>query len=72
MLPCVKFYDRDIFTCPAQHYDHSGFAPTRAKQEARQKREGGKFLTIVCNDNPYEAVWQPEEGTCEEFALPDG
>lgn len=53
-------------------YGHPGFAPIRTKQEARQKRERGKFLTIVCNDNPYEAVWQPEEGTCEEFALQDG
>jgi hypothetical protein len=22
---------------------------------------------IVCTDNPYAAVWQPAEGTCETF-----
>jgi hypothetical protein len=48
-------------------YDDPGFAPIRAAQEARQARERGRFLTIVCNDNPYEAVWQPAEGTCERF-----
>ena len=49
-------------------YDDPGFAPIRASQEARQVREREKFLAIVCNDNPYEAVWQPVEGTCEQFA----
>jgi hypothetical protein len=49
-------------------YDDPGFAPIRAKQEARQAREREKFLAIVCNDNPYGAFWQPAEGTCEQFA----
>ena len=49
-------------------YDDPGFAPIRAGQEARQVRERKKFLDIVCTDNPYAAVWQPEEGTCEQFA----
>ncbi len=49
-------------------YDDPGFAPIRASQEARQKRERDRFLDIVCTDNPYAAVWQPEEGTCELFA----
>ena len=49
-------------------YDDPGFAPIRAKQEARQVREREKFLAIVCNDNPYATVWQPAEGTCEQFA----
>jgi tetratricopeptide (TPR) repeat protein len=53
-------------------YDDPGFAPIRASQEARQKRERDKFLTIVCTDNPYVAVWQPEEGTCERFAALGG
>jgi TolB-like protein/Tfp pilus assembly protein PilF len=46
-------------------YDDPGFAPIRASQEARQRRERDKILDIVCTDNPYAAVWQPEEGTCE-------
>ena len=48
-------------------YDDPGFAPIRASQEARQARERERFLAIVCTDNPYESVWQPEEGTCERF-----
>jgi len=53
-------------------YDHPDFTPILAKQEARQKRERDRFLTIVCNDNPYEDVWQPEMGTCEQFAAEGG
>jgi len=49
-------------------HDDPGFAPIRARQEARQVRERERFLTIVCTDNPYAAVWQPAEGTCERFA----
>ena len=33
-------------------YDDPGFAPIRAKQEARQVRERESFLAIVCGDNP--------------------
>jgi TolB-like protein len=53
-------------------YDDPGFAPIRAGQEARQVRERKRFLHVVCTDNPYEAVWQPAEGTCEQFAAADG
>lgn len=49
-------------------YGDPGFAPILARQEARQVREREKILSIVCNGNPYEAVWQPAEGTCERFA----
>ena len=48
-------------------YDDPGFAPIRARQEARQVRERNRFLAIVCTDNPYEAVWQPAERACERF-----
>jgi TolB-like protein/Flp pilus assembly protein TadD len=48
-------------------YDDPGFAPILARQEARQAREREKVLAIVCTDNPYEAVWQPAEGTCERI-----
>ena len=53
-------------------YDDPGFAPIFAIQEARQSRERDKFLAIVCADNPYEEVWQPVEGTCEQFAAEGG
>jgi len=49
-------------------YDDPGFAPIRAGQEARQARERERFLAVVCTDNPYAAVWQPAERTCERFA----
>jgi TolB-like protein/Tfp pilus assembly protein PilF len=51
-------------------YDNPGFAPILARQEARQIREREKVLLVVCNDNPYEAVWQPADGTCDRFASP--
>ena len=53
-------------------YDDPGFAPIRAAQEARQARERERFLAIVCTDNPYAAIWQPAEGTCERFAATGG
>jgi TolB-like protein len=53
-------------------YDDPGFAPIRASQEARQARERKKVLAVVCTDNPYAAVWQPAEGTCEGFAAAGG
>jgi hypothetical protein len=53
-------------------YDDPGFASIRAVQEARQERERNRFLAIVCNDNPYSAVWQPAEGTCEQFQAAHG
>jgi len=53
-------------------YNDPGFAPIRAGQEARQARERNRFLDIVCTDNPYAAVWQPAEGTCELFAATSG
>ena len=48
-------------------YNDPGFAPIRAMQVARQKRERNRLLAIVCNDNPYETVWRPAEGTCEQL-----
>ncbi len=53
-------------------YDDPGFAPILARQEARQVRERERILAIVCTDNPYEAVWQPAQGTCERFATSGG
>jgi TolB-like protein/lipopolysaccharide biosynthesis regulator YciM len=49
-------------------YADADFTPIRKTQEARQERERSRFLAIVCNDNPYATVWQPAEGTCEQFA----
>lgn len=53
-------------------YDDPDYAPIRASQEARQTGERKKFLSIVCNGNPYASVWQSEEGTCERFAPSGG
>ena len=49
-------------------YDDPGFAPILAGQEARQTRERNRFLSTVCNNNPYADVWQPAEETCDRFA----
>ncbi len=69
----AKAVDEGYFIRPNEAYlqtlyDDPGFAPIRASQEARQAREREKVLAVVCTDNPYAAVWQPAEGTCEGFA----
>jgi hypothetical protein len=48
-------------------YDDPGFVPIMSGQQDRQSRERKRFLNIVCTDNPYAAVWQPAERTCERF-----
>ncbi|NNE06700.1 MAG: tetratricopeptide repeat protein [Xanthomonadales bacterium] len=53
-------------------YEHPGFAAIREVQTARATREREKFLGVVCVDNPYAEVWQPAEGTCEEFVVGAG
>jgi len=53
-------------------YDDPGFAAIRDIQESRRDRERSRFLAIVCNDNPYADVWQPNEATCERFAAENG
>ena len=73
----AKAAEDGTFILPAEAYlqtiyDDPDFAPIRANQETRQARERERFLTIVCTDNPYAAVWQPEEGTCERFAAAGG
>jgi tetratricopeptide (TPR) repeat protein len=49
-------------------YDDPGFVPILERQQIRQARERNKVLAVVCADNPYESVWQPEDGTCEGFS----
>ena len=73
----AKAADGGFFILPNEAYlqtlyDDPGFAPILAGQKARQARERNRFLSIVCTDNPYEAVWQPAEGTCERFAAESG
>ena len=53
-------------------YDDPGFAHIIARQEERQARERKVILEIVCTDNPYEAVWQPHEGTCGQLKGANG
>jgi TolB-like protein len=48
-------------------YADPGFAPILARQKTRQMRERSKVLAVVCENNPYEVVWQPAEETCEKF-----
>lgn len=52
-------------------YNDPGFVPIRNTQETRVGIEREKFLKIVCNDNPYAAVWQPSDNTCDRFAKQD-
>ncbi|MFC1776800.1 tetratricopeptide repeat protein [Pseudomonadota bacterium] len=73
LLLIAKAAEDGYFILPAEAYlqtlyDDPDFAPIIASQQARQARERSRFLAIVCTDNPYAAVWQPAEGTCEQFA----
>ena len=73
----AKAAEDGFFIAPSEAYlqvlyDDPGFAPIRAGQQARQTRERERVLAIVCTDNPYATVWQPEEGTCEQFAAAGG
>jgi len=45
-------------------YDDPGFAPIRTRYSERQAGERDDFLSSVCTDNPWAAVWTPVEGTC--------
>jgi hypothetical protein len=46
---------------------HPGYAPIREKYEAWLQGERQVFLGVVCKDNPYAEVWQPQPETCEGF-----
>lgn len=48
-------------------YDDPGFAPILAADETHQTEQRNTFLAIVCTDNPYAAVWLPEESSCAEW-----
>ena len=50
----------------------AGFPFIHTIQVARQDRERASFLTIVCIVNPYEAVRQPTEATCERPSAAGG
>jgi len=48
-------------------HDDPGFAPILEAQQARQAREQGRLLAVVCRDNPYTAVWHPAPATCARY-----
>ena len=48
-------------------YDHPGFAEILEIQRQRQESERGKFLSVVCKDNPYAELWSPPEGSCRDL-----
>jgi tetratricopeptide (TPR) repeat protein len=52
-------------------YDDPGFGAILERQAAHQTRQREKFLAVVCNDNPYADVWQPEAETCGKAQPPD-
>lgn len=60
----AKFYPPDI-------YEEPRFAQIQAKQDAVQARERARFLSVVCDDNPYQEVWQPVQSTCGGYEKTD-
>lgn len=49
-------------------YQEPEFQLIFERQAARQARERKKVLEVVCNENPYAAVWQPVTETCKKIA----
>jgi hypothetical protein len=52
-------------------YDNSRLTPVFERLRAHQANERRKFLAALCPNNPFAAVWQPLEGTCEKYATAD-
>jgi TolB-like protein/DNA-binding winged helix-turn-helix (wHTH) protein/Tfp pilus assembly protein PilF len=66
----AKAATEGFFILPAEAYfdvlhEDSRFAEILERQVERQMREQARFLAVVCTDNPYAGVWEPENGTCE-------
>jgi adenylate cyclase len=72
-LASIALAIEEGFFIPLNHaylqflYDDPGFAPILETQRHRQAREREKFLSVVCNDNPYADVWQPSDETCQTY-----
>ena len=49
-------------------FQDPGFAPILERQRIRQERERRKVLAVVCENNPYAAIWQPTSETCQQAA----
>jgi len=47
--------------------NHPGYARIRELREQWLRGEQQAFLNVVCQGNPYAAVWQPQPETCEGF-----
>jgi TolB-like protein len=45
--------------------NHPGYARIRELRQDWLRGEQQAFLNVVCEANPYAAVWQPQPGTCE-------
>ncbi len=59
-IPFGLHYMQELLT-------HPGYAPIREKREAWMHSERQALFRIVCADNPYAKVWQPQPETCEGF-----
>jgi TolB-like protein/DNA-binding winged helix-turn-helix (wHTH) protein len=46
--------------------DEPVFVEILERQARRQARERTRFLTVVCNNNPYAGVWEPATNTCQK------
>ncbi|MEJ2257510.1 MAG: tetratricopeptide repeat protein [Woeseiaceae bacterium] len=48
-------------------YGDPGFSAIRRQIRVQRSTERAQLLEIVCSDNPYSSVWQPEKATCDEY-----
>jgi tetratricopeptide (TPR) repeat protein len=68
-----KAVDQPFSIIPNLHYlqdleNHPGYEAIQELRLDWLERERQAFLGVVCKDNPYEKVWQPQPGTCEDFS----
>jgi len=56
----AAIYEQDLYFDPR-------FKPLLEQQAERAARERAKLLEVVCSNNPYAQVWEPEPESCAEF-----
>jgi len=64
-IPPMAAFQEELFSEPR-------FGEILKVNQARQARERGLILDVVCNDNPYKDVWDPMPETCEAHKAASG
>ena len=63
----VPFFPPDKLHYLQDLQNHPGYARVRELRQEWLRGEQQAFLNVVCQGNPYAAVWLPQPETCEGF-----